>query len=474
MTRHFRMICLVSASLITAGCSTLTTDLSDPHLNPAQVTPPGAYALAADVVAENRDNLDLLLPSTDPAFQSLRSAAEANAPTLAIALARIDAAKAQARRAGANRLPTIGMDAGVTTSRTNPAAFGGNLPAGISIDRNQTSYGGNITANWDADIFGGLRASARAAQLQLNAATADAAAVRLSLIAAIAANVVDWRTLQNRAAVLEEDLAAAQNLTQLTGSRAKAGISPGLDQVQAESLVADVRSRLAALPGERAILIGNLVTLTGSDAQTVIASLAPKATTVARPRPPAAAPSDLLRARPDVAAAEARLAAADANIAAAAAERYPKLTLSDALGLLSFALGDLFSSDAVIGSLGATIAGPLIDFGRVETQIDESKANARQAFAAYRDAVFTALGEAETAYGQLGSIDLEGQALRRQREFDRDAEYLLAIRYRNGLSDFRDVLNSRRVLNNTRTQVAIAEGRALRARIALWQALGGS
>ena len=287
-------------------------------------------------------------------------------------------------------------------------------------------------------------------------------------------SVVDWRTLQNRAAVLEEDLAAAQNLTQLTGSRAKAGISPGLDQVQAESLVADVRSRLAALPGERAILIGNLVTLTGSDAQTVIASLAPKATTVAPPRPPAAAPSDLLRARPDVAAAEARLAAADANIAAAAAERYPKLTLSGALGLLSFALGDLFSSDAVIGSLGTTIAGPLIDFGRVETQIDESKANAREAFAAYRDAVFTALGEAETAYGQLGSIDLEGQALRRQREFDRDAEYLLAIRYRNGLSDFRDVLNSRRVLNNTRTQVAIAEGRARRARIALWQALGGS
>ena len=61
---------------------------------------------------------------------------------------------------------------------------------------------------------------------------------------------------------------------------------------------------------------------------------------------------------------------------AAAAERFPKITLSGAIGLLSFALGDLFSNDALVGSLGAGIAGPLLDFGRVDAQIDQSKANA--------------------------------------------------------------------------------------------------
>lgn len=260
----------------------------------------------------------------------------------------------------------------------------------------------------------------------------------------------------------------------LTDARAKAGISPGLDAVQAQSLIADARSRLAALPGERAIIVGALVTLTGQDTATVLDSLKSGTVLSDAPQPPLSTPSVMLRARPDVAAAEARLAAADADIAAAAAQRFPKLTLSGAIGLLSFALGDLFSNDAVVGSLGAGIAGPLLDFGRVGAQIDQSKANAREAFASYRGTVFTALGETETAYGQVASVDAEVSSLMEQEKLEQDAEYLLGIRYRNGLSDFRDVLNARRALNTTRTQVAIANGRASRARVALWQALGGS
>ncbi|QTD55287.1 efflux transporter outer membrane subunit [Parasphingorhabdus cellanae] len=473
MTQSVRIALVLTASLITAGCSTLGAK-PDPALDPVRVIAPGTFALASDVASQDRKTLEHLLPIDDPAFTALRAAVEDSAPTLAAALARIDAARAMADGAQANRLPAVDIDASVTRSRINPNNFGDNLPPGISIDRNQTSYGGNITANWDADIFGGLRASARAANVRIDAATADAAAVRLGLISAVAANIVDWRTLQARATVLEEDLTAAENLMRLTDIRAKAGIAPGLDAVQAQSLIADARSRLAALPGERAVIVGALVTLTGQDTATILQSLKSEAAETDAPQPPLDTPSEMLRARPDIAAAEARLAAADADIAAAAAQRFPKLTLSGAIGLLSFALGDLFSNDSVVGSLGAGIAGPLLDFGRVDAQIDQSKANAREAFAIYRGTVFTALGEAETAYGQVASIDAEVTSLTAQERLEKDAEYLLGIRYRNGLSDFRDVLNARRVLNNTRTQGAITKGRALRARVALWQALGGS
>lgn len=474
MTETVKIAVAVAASFALAGCSTLGTGKTSPDLDPATVTTPAAFALASDVDAQDRKTLDYLLPIEDPAFTTLRAIAEAGAPTLAAALARIDAARAAADGANANRLPSIAADGSVSRTRINPDSFGTNLPPGISIDRNQTSYGANITANWDIDIFGGLRASARAATIRIDAATADAAAVRLALVSAIAANIVDWRTLQNRAVVLQEDLASAENLMRLTEERARAGIAPGLDAVQAASLIADARSRLAALPGERAVIVGALVTLTGKDTATILESLKSDPAETDAPKPPLSSPSDMLRARPDVAAAEARLAAADADIAVAAAERFPKITLSGAIGLLSFALGDLFSNDSLAGRLGAGIAGPLLDFGRVGAQIDQSKANAREAFASYRGAVFTALGETETAYGQVASIDAELISLMAQKKLEEDAEYLLGIRYRNGLSDFRDVLNARRTLNTTRTQVAIANGRALRARVALWQALGGS
>ena len=81
-------------------------------------------------------------------------------------------------RAGAERLPSIGADANLSGSRINPGQFGGALPPGVNIDRLQASFGANVTARWDPDLFGGLRAQERAARLRITAADAGAAAVR--------------------------------------------------------------------------------------------------------------------------------------------------------------------------------------------------------------------------------------------------------------------------------------------------------
>ena len=186
------------------------------------------------------------------------------------------------------------------------------------------------------------------------------------------------------------------------------------------------------------------------------------------------APADLLQDRPDVVAAAARLRAADADVAAAAAARFPRLTLSTGIGLLAFALGDIFDTDALVGSLGAGIAGPLLDFGRVQAEIDQREAGTREAFALYRRAVFSALGEGEAAFGTVAAVDGAAAALARQAAIEQDATHLATVRYRNGLSDFTGVIEARRAANVTRTASAIANGERARARVLLWQALGGS
>ncbi len=447
---------------------------ADPALDPTALTLPADFTMAVDVVQQDRSALEQLLPAGDPAFQDLRAAAMENAPTLAAALTRIDGARARAGLAGANRKPNIGVDGNVTGSRNNPDSFGGNLPPGISIDRYQTRFGANITAGWDLDIFGGLRASERAARIRVDAASADAAAVRLDLISAIAASVADWRTLQQREIVLQSDLDAARDLARIAEQRVSAGLAPGFDSVQAQSLASDTQSRIEALSAQRAQIVGSLVTLTASDAATVMASLNKAYRRDDAASLPATTPAELLRARPDIAAAEARLAAADADIVVAARKRFPKLTLSGALGLLTFALGDVFSADTLVGNLGASVAAPLLDFGRIDAEIDERQAGAKEAFANYRSIVFGALGDAEAAYGQVSGTRDELAALERQLALEKDAEYLASIRYRNGLSDFSAVLNARRRLNGVRTGVALAAGRFQRAQITLWLALGGS
>ena len=415
--------------------------------------------------------LAALLPQDDPAWQTLSQAAIAEGPSLAEALARIDTARAGARRAGAERLPNITADADITRNRINPAQFGQAGQQGF-IPREQTSYGANINASWDIDLFGRLKAEERAALARIDAASAQAQGVRLALLAEIAASITDWRTLDARAAAIEADAAAARQLAALAKTREDAGIAPGFDRVRADATASSSAVRLAALESERARLVGRLVTLTAQDAATVRAALAAPAPALGLASAPAALPSDLLANRPDVAAAAANLAAADADLAAAARARFPRITLSGVIGLLSFRPQDFFD-DSLVGTLAGGIAGPLLDFGRVGAGIDAAAGDKRAAFAAYRGAVFTALGDAEAAYGTVTAADAEARLSVEERDQLARAASLAETRYRAGLASFLEVLEARRAADASGERAAAALGRAARARIVLWQALGG-
>lgn len=414
-----------------------------------------------------------LLPNGDPAYRALAAQALADAPSLAEAMARVEAARAGASRAGAERLPSVGANASATGQRTSANQFGTNLPPGIAFDTERVSYAANLTASWDVDLFGRLQAQERAALARLDAAGSDAAAVRIALLAEIAGAVIDWRTLEAREAALSEDLVAAETLVTLTDIRERAGIAPGFDRVRAETAAEASRSRIAALASEKARVIGRLVTLTGLGGQAVRAALAAAPSEATLPKAPASLPSALLGNRPDVIAAQARLAASDADLAAAAARRFPQLTLSAALGLLAFDLGDLFDEDAVVGSAGAGLLAPLLDFGRIEAEIDGAAANKRVAFQSYRAAVFGALGEAEAAYGLVAAADEEALASAREAASADRAAQLAEFRFRAGLENFLAVLEARRAADASGERAAAAQGRAHRARVLLWQALGG-
>jgi NodT family efflux transporter outer membrane factor (OMF) lipoprotein len=465
---------IARALLGAAGALSLAACVAGPAplvATPAPVLPESF--LYAPANAESAA-LASLLPSEDPGFRTLAERALASSPSLAEAVARIDQARAGASRAGAERLPEIGANAGVTGQRINLGQFGSARPPGVSSAAEQVSYAANLTARWDPDLFGRLRAQERAARARIDAADASARAVRIALLSEIAASVIDWRTLSARDAQLRQDLASAEELARLAGVRERAGLAPGFDRVRAESSAASSRSRLAALETERARLVGRLMTLTAQGAEPVREALALQPASSTAPPAPASVPSALLVNRPDVLAAAATLAAEDAELAATARRRFPVFNLSASLGLLAFGLGDLFDSNSVVGTLASSVAAPLIDFGRTQAEIDGAAAEKKAAFAAYRNTVFTALGDSETAYGLIAAADREAIAARAEASSLQRAARIAETRQRAGLADFLTVLEARRAADASGERAAAAVGRARRARVLLWQALGGS
>jgi multidrug efflux system outer membrane protein len=455
------------AALLLAGC------VAGPAPEIATPAPELPASFLYQPAASEEAALADLLPRRDPAFAALSGAALAQSPTLLEALARIDAARAGADRAGSERLPSIGIGGSAQASRTNPDQFGSSLPPGAGFDTTRAQYGANVSASWDPDVFGRLRAEERAARTRVDAATSEAAAVRLALTAEIAAAELDLRTLAARREAIASDAADARELARLAGVRERAGIAPGFDRVRAETSLAGSRSRLEALASERARLVGRLVTLTAQAAGAVEEALASPEPSWELPPAPATLPSALLANRPDIRAASARLAASDHDLAATAARRFPRFDLSATIGLLAFGLGGLFDADAMVGSLAGAIAAPLLDFGRIAAEIDGAAAEKRAAFQRYRGAVYQALGDAETAYALVAAADREAAAAGEEASLASRQSRLAETRYRAGLSDFLTVLDARRGADGSRERAAAALGRAHRARVLLWQALGG-
>lgn len=458
---------LAAASLALAGC------VAGPPPEIATPVPELPDEFIYSPETDEAASLAQLSPANDPAFETFAELALEEAPSLAEAMSRVDAARAAANGAWAARLPSIGASTTVTANRTNPAQFGVDLPGGAAFDTERTSYAGNLTASWEIDIFGRLKASERAALARLDAASANSDAVRITLLAEIAGAVIDWRTNDARMRALAQDLAAAERLADLAAKREDAGLAPGFDRVRAEAAASQSRSRIAALSGERARILGRLVALTAQSPLLVGSQLLEEPEADQISTPPAALPSLLLTHRPDVRAAAAELAAADADLAAAARLRFPRLTLSGALGLLAFDFSKLFDDGSDVYTAAGSLTAPLLDFGRIEAQIDGAAAGKRAAFAAYRGAVFNALGETEAAYGAVAGSDAQVDAASRENAELERAFVLAETRYRAGLADFLTVLEARRAADASGERLAITVGQANRARVQLWLALGG-
>lgn len=463
--RRARLLYLVPM-LALAGC----TSFEKPAPR-QQIAVPTDFVFAPPANADAAIGAESLLPVNNPAFLALVKRA-ATAPDLGVALARIDAARAVARRAGAERRPRLDASGTTGVQRNNPDQFG-NLPAGIETDSTRFSIGGDIVASWDLDLFGRLRASERAAKYRLDAAGFGAQALRIALVSEIGSAIVDWQSIEAQREQVQSDIRAAEDRASLISSRVRAGLNPGLDAMRAEAVVEAQRAQLAVLDGEAARIVSRLVALTATSGETVLQELKLSAGQWMSGDAPNTAPSALIAVRPDVQAAAARLAASDADLAATAAQRFPNFTLSSALGLLSFSLGGIFDIDAITGQLGAGIAGPLLDFGRIEAEIERDKAQTQIAFEELRKATFAALGEAEEAFGQLDAIERESALLTAQAKREADVAKVSASRNRAGLESLITVLDADRIAYRTQQQAIGAKGRSQRARIILWQSLGG-
>lgn len=404
----------------------------------------------------------------DPVLDGLVADALAANTDIRQAVARIDRARAALRGARADRLPQVGLDASAGYGRTPEAQT---LP-GQDRDGGQFSIGADIA--YEVDLFGRVSSGIEAARGDVAAASADAEAVRVMVVADTTRAYADAASAAARLRVARSIVDLLEDSLRLTRLRHDAGYTDGLAVARIESLVEQRMATIPAIEAERRAALFALATLTGRAPAELPADIGARTVPFEIAAPlPVGDGSQLLARRPDVRAAEQRALADGARIGIARADLYPRITLGGSIGSDATKLGDLFTG----GPLGFVL-GPLIDWAfpnrePVHARIDAAEANAAGSLAAFDGTVLVALQETETALSNYA------RALERRRilvaavaSAERAARIVRA-QNREGLVNSLDTLDAERTLAEASAELAEQDAAVSRDQIAVFRALGG-
>jgi NodT family efflux transporter outer membrane factor (OMF) lipoprotein len=395
----------------------------------------------------------------DPRLAALVERAIAGNPDIDQALARVERARALRRQSASALFPQA--DGAVSAVR-------GASSAGPDTE----SYAAGVDARWALDLFGGQRRSLEAADADLAAAGFDLANVQSLLAAEVASTYVDLVTARRRIAASRASLGVQEQNLQIASWRAQADLVSQLDVEQTRAQRAQTAAALPPIQQAEANARYRLAVLVGEAPGTLDAELAGAFTLPsALPVVAAGLPTALLTRRPDLRASERTLAAATARIGVAKAQRFPGLSLAASIDSSAAAFSAV--GDDWVRNLVASLSGPLFDAGQRRATQRAQEASADAAFAAYRKAVLNALEDVERALVARDTAERRIAALTEQRDASNAAATLARLRYREGLTDLRALLESERSLLAADDALAAAGGDQLKAAVQLYLALGG-
>ena len=459
---------LAGVALLLAGCTA-----GPDYVRPEVATPP-AWKLEAPWRAGAPDDAAPKGPwwqrFGDPRLDALQQQAIAQSPTLVLAAARLEQARAFVRTASASQ----GLNANIAARATRQH---------ISANRPLTNYGSDnfstvqndfvplLVVSYELDLAGRVRRSVESAEASADQSAADLENARLLLGTDLATAYFNLRATDIELDVLARSIALQRRSLEFVSARHDLGASSGLEVAQQQALLDTTLTQVDLLRRQRDLFEHAVATLTGTPAPAF--ELAPDIAALEPPIVPLGVPSDVLQRRPDVASAERAMAAANAQIGVAAAAYYPSITISPVAGFETRSLTSLFEASSLLWSLGATVTQPLLSGGRLSANVDIAKANYDATVASYRRVVLTAMQEVEDGITSLSALESADKQSRRAVETARLVLELATARYEGGATTYLDVITAQQALLSAERLSAQLSGQRLLTSVFLIKALGG-
>lgn len=488
--RRVRAALAALVPLLLAGC-VLGPDYVRPDVAPEAMNAPQLYRAANAGVVHAPPPSQWWHELNDPQLIWLIDTALAQSPNLRAADARVRAARGLAAQRRAERLPQIGAmgayahveapdsvkdglrNAGAELSQSVDPATGAAITQAIgNVDLDSDLYLAGFDASWELDFFGRRRRALEGAAAQADAAQAQLADAQVRLAAELGQVYANYRGLQARIDVGQDNVANAQQTLDLTAQRRSRGAASDLQVERVRGQLQQQQAMLLPLQAQRDQALDQLALMVGQVPGALDARLAQ-----VEPLPTLPAqikvddPASVIRRRPDVRQAERELAGSNAQIGEALSGYFPQVTLMGNYVSVGTSPGDLGADSA------ATVIAPILrwsifDFGRIKSQVAQARAGTEGRVAAYENAVLSALQDANTALSNLGSARRQVLVAQQAQTSANRAAALMQQRYQAGASSLIDLLDVQRQQISATDSAVQAQVQLVVDYVALQKSLG--
>jgi NodT family efflux transporter outer membrane factor (OMF) lipoprotein len=329
-------------------------------------------------------------------------------------------------------------------------------------------------AVWNLDFFGVTRRQLESDDAAIQAECENVYGAQVTLASEVALDYIQIRSAQEQIAIAQTNLLSERHTAEVTRQKGAAGFVSGLDEANADAVVATTAASIPPLETSIEQNIFALSILLDRPPTDLLEDLSkPGSIPLTPPEVPVGLPSDLLRRRPDIRAAEASLHQAAALVGVAVADFYPQFSLTGNLNYQSSVARDLFAGGNAVYSGGPQVNWPIFSGGSTISSLRLQKAATDAAYITYQKTVLAALSDVESYLVAFAREWDHRRALSDAVAYNRRALDLSQRLYAAGTQEFLTVLDAERSLLGSETALAQSRQAISSDLVNIYRALGG-
>lgn len=411
----------------------------------------------------------------DPQLNALIDSTLKNSPDMQVAEQRIQLAEAQAKAVEAQDGPEIDFSADVERQRMSAEGLMGPFaitdPAAGTTGPWYTNGTFGLTAGWNLDLWGKNRAEVTARIGAVKAREAEREQTRQLLASGVSRLYWEWQTQAALKSVLTQIKNEQQNVINVDRQLYQNGITSSVEGVETDIDSSKTDQQLNDVNGKMKVIEARLSALTNS--QSTVLKLHPSKLPTVESKLPSQLGYSLLARRPDLQAAHWYIESSLSSIDAAKAAFYPDVNLMAFLQQDALHLSDLFRHSAQQMGVTAGLTLPIFDSGRLNANLDITKAQSNLTVANYNKAVVDAVNDVARAASQVETLAQKNQ---HQQQIEHDAQRVVGLaqaRFNAGIIAGSRVSEAKIPALREQCNGLVLQGQWLDASIQLTSALGG-